>query len=144
MLKWLSSTLILVIVTLGIVTYLALELSDVAEIHTNVPSSDDVRVTHIWYVENEHGLLLEAGNPNNPWVRDLKDVDGAYIAAPASLEGTYRLMKKDASSHTEIRRQMRQKYGWRDVWIELLFNPTESFLIEASRSERRPISHPPK
>ena len=55
------------------ITYLALELGEVAIVESRTPNGAP-RHTHIWYVHQPDGLYLEAGHPDNPWVRDLEQM----------------------------------------------------------------------
>lgn len=48
----------------GGITWVALEASDVARIETRAPSGE-ARTTHVWFVERDDGLWLEAGTPEN-------------------------------------------------------------------------------
>jgi len=53
----------------GLVTALALEASEVAGVTTRTATGER-RSTHVWYVEREGALWLEAGSPHNPWFVD--------------------------------------------------------------------------
>ncbi len=105
------------------ITWYALESSGVALVKTLD------RQTHVWFVQTESELLLEAGNPNNPWVKDLAQVTMIQVKLNGNW-ATYRFqLSAGPASHTKIRTAMRDKYGWRDQWIALLFNVEQSALI---------------
>lgn len=88
------------------------------------------RETHIWYVRVGHQILLEAGNPANSWVKDLADQQSIYIRGEG-LEGEYSFsLHKDNASHLKIRSHMRAAYGWRDWWVALLFDTSQSAMVE--------------
>lgn len=118
------------------VTYVALESSDVVVVTTQTADPIEIRETHIWFVENDNGIFLEAGNPDNPWVRELATTP-TLILSGSSLDGEYRFQRHPANSHIEIRALMRAKYGWRDRWIALLFDTSRSFMIELEPIEQQ-------
>ena len=54
---------------IGATTWWALESGGVAVIETQTPGGS-VRSTHVWYVEDNGELWLEAGTPENAWFLD--------------------------------------------------------------------------
>ena len=118
------------------ITYVALELNGVVVVETNPVGSQQPRRTHIWYVRSGTKLLLEAGHPDNPWVADIQN-QSTLILHNGTLSGEYAVTLHDPKSHTLIRKLMREKYTWRDRWISLIFDPTQSFAIELT-----PLSKP--
>ncbi|MEM7098995.1 MAG: hypothetical protein AAF541_12110 [Pseudomonadota bacterium] len=121
-------------------TYIALESGGVFIAETKGFDNQAVRKTHIWFVEHENRVFLEAGNPNNPWVKDL-EAGSTLILRSADHEATYRYVLHRQGRHREIRQLMRQKYGWRDWWVSLWFDTTQSYLIEAEPvvTDRQPM-----
>ena len=120
----------------GLVTLVALESGDVLVIETIDASADptatEPRRTHIWYVEEDGQLVLEAGNPENPWVRDIAKEPNVRISGD-SVTGTYSLVVDQSElAQNRIRKLMRQKYGWRDVWVSTLFDVSGSQLVNAN------------
>lgn len=110
-------------------TYFALESDGVVLVETSDPTGA-ARTTHVWFVENRGKTYLEAGSPNNPWVQDLAGTQKILIAG-GSKDGQYFFMLKDKPHHHElIRTLMRNKYGWRDWWISILFDTSQSALVE--------------
>ncbi len=115
------------------ITYTALEAGDVVVVETQTEGTSDPRETHIWYVQKDDGLFLEAGNPQNPWIIDLASQPTLTLRGEA-LDGVYRFTQYEQSSHQEIRRMMRDKYGWRDWWISLIFDTSQSYMIEITKT----------
>ena len=113
-----------------ITTYVALEISDVAIATTHAPSGEH-RTTHIWYIRADANVILEAGNPQNPWVQDLRAGSTLHL----EIDGLQHLytFEFETESHERIRSEMRQKYGWRDNWIGLLFDVSQSQRIVAHK-----------
>jgi hypothetical protein len=89
------------------ITYGALELRNVAIAATH-DTDGNARETHIWYANRDGELVFAAGNPANPWLQDLNP---------------------DAQQQI-IRSLMRQKYGWRDAWIAMIFDVSRSALLD--------------
>ena len=113
------------------ITWLALEQSGVAVIATHMPDGD-ARKTHVWSVEHDGALWLEAGKPENPWFADLTrdphfriTLDGATRDAVAEIV---------PGKSAEIRTALRAKYGWRDAWVQMLVNENRSTAVRVRTS----------
>ena len=133
--KRLGSLLFSTILVIVVITAVALEISGVVTVHTETPAGAH-RTTHVWFVEDDGVLYLEAGSPTNPWVVDLIDKQTLRLSGQG-LDGTYRFaLHESGGSHQRIREMMRQKYGWRDVWIGMLFDTSASQMMELSPLER--------
>ncbi len=131
-LKWTAIALTTTVLGVALVTYIALEASGVLSIETVDHTTGAPRVTHIWYVVDNNQLFFEAGNPENPWVKDVA-IDPNVRITSENLAGAYQLKTdKGSASHHRIRSLMRAKYTWRDAWIGLLFDTSKSTLITAS------------
>ncbi len=132
--KRLASGTFSLLVAFVVVTAVALEISGVVTVHT-VSAAGANRTTHVWFVEEDSTLYLEAGNPQNPWVVDLIGEDELTLSGQ-NLDGRYHfVLHTSAESHERIRRMMREKYGWRDAWIGMLFDTSASRMMELSRTE---------
>lgn len=117
---------------LALVTYVALESSGVALLDTTAPSGE-TRTTHVWYVDANGTRWLEAGTPRNPWYTDVLDRPelrlhvaentSVFVAEPD------REPEPGVDGHEWIRARMREKYGWRDRWVSLLFDTTQSIAV---------------
>jgi len=127
--KYLVLGLVTILVGIVIVTYVALESGGVLEVETWNAETNESRLTHIWFVEEAGETLLEAGNPENGWVKDLASND-KIILRGAGHDGEYSFkLDQSESGHREIRKRMRDKYGWRDAWIAMLFDVEKSRLV---------------
>ena len=115
-------------------TYLALEAGGVLVVETKRADRDEARRTHVWYITDGDRLYLEAGHPDNPWVRDLRHVQRIKIIGQR-IGGEYAfVIKETPADRTTIRQMMRAKYGWRDWWISALFDTAHSRMVELKRS----------
>ena len=126
----LGTVLAAVVVGTAGITYLALELGEVAIVETVNPDGARLRQTRIWYVHQPDGLYLEAGHPDNPWVRDLEQMQTLTLSGEG-ISGEYVFEQHEsAADHQRVREMMRRKYGWRDWWIGVVFDTSQSRLIE--------------
>ena len=110
------------------VTWWTLESGGVAVVETR-RADGSTRSTHVWYVEPDGEIWLEAGAPSNGWFVDVQrnaelqftagDHSGRYLAASVA----------DESGHRQIRDMIRAKYGLRDRWISLLIDTSESVAV---------------
>ena len=110
------------------VTWWALESSRVALLETHRPGGS-IRTTHVWYVFHDGGLWLEAGKPENGWYRDVQRSPRLSIAIDGQSAEYRAEPVKRASGHVLIRGLMRQEYGLRDRWVELLFDTSRSVAV---------------
>ena len=124
------------LVAFGVTTWWVLESGGVAVVETRTPEGAD-RSTHVWFTEPDGELWLEAGTPENSWFRDVQQhpeltfrVDGRstrYAARPV----------EDASGHARIRSLIREKYGFRDRWVGLLVDTSNSVAVRLIPLEKR-------
>jgi len=136
MMKRVAWSLASLIFLLLVTTYIALEQSDVLVVETFDKSLQQPRYTHIWFVESEGGIYLEAGHPQNPWVQDLANQHTIGIQGD-NLDGWYAFnIDKSDEAHLNIRTLMREKYGWRDWWIAVLFDTSQSQLLTLSFTDQ--------
>ena len=116
------------------VTWWALEAGGVAVVETRTRGGE-LRSTHVWYTEPGGELWLEAGSPENGWFRDIQHDPalsfraegrtGRYVARPV----------EDASGHERIRALIREKYGFRDRWVNLLVDTSRSVAVRLVPAE---------
>lgn len=119
------------------VTGWALESGGVAVVQTRRADGTH-RSTHVWYVEPDGELWLEAGSPRNGWFVDAEQhpelrlvIDGssrAYAARPLA----------DPAGHDRIRELIRAKYGFRDVWVNLIVDTSRSVAVRLEASPAGP------
>ena len=129
MFKRIFLTIVFILIGLAAITIIVLESGQVLVVETKTGSGQEKRETHIWLVQSEGRLLLEAGTPENPRVLDLA-IQQALMLKGEGLDGMYRFKLHGPASHENIRRLMEEKYGWRDWWISMIFDTSRSFMIE--------------
>jgi len=108
-----------------VTTWVALEASGVGVV-TTARADGEPRQTHVWPVEIEGALWLEAGTPDNGWYRDVQqhprltlERDGAtatYVAVPVPTP----------EAHADLRAAIEAAYGWRARWVRIWVDPEGS------------------
>lgn len=126
--KAIASLLALLIVAFGATTWWALESNGVVVVETEAPNGS-IRSTRVWYVEPDGEIWLEAGSPDHPWYLDVQRVPVLTL----TLDG--RSTRYDArpdanpSAHRRIRSLIRDRYGFRDRWVNLLVDTSRSVAV---------------
>lgn len=116
------------VLAFGALTGWALESGDVALLMTE-RAGGGARETHVWWVEDEGAVQLEAATPERAWLAE------ALAAGEVSLERggrveRFRPERLDApGAHERIRARLRAKYGWRDAWVGLLQDTSRSVAV---------------
>jgi len=109
-------------------TWWALESGGVAVIETRSPDGA-TRSTHVWYVEPDAELWVEAGTPNNGWFVDVRQrPELRFVAGDRSVACRARPVEGRAA-HDRIRGLIREKYGFRDAWVGLLVDTSGSIAV---------------
>jgi hypothetical protein len=120
------------------VTWLALESGGVAIIET-LGSDGAPRSTHVWFVEHDGELWLEAGTRENGWFVDVL-VDPELAFDGPARAGRYRAHPvENPVAHKRIRTLIRDKYGWRDWWVGfLIVDSSQSVAVRLDRLDDSP------
>lgn len=121
----LGATLVLI----AALTWWALESGGVAILETRA-ADGALRSTHVWFAEPNGELWLEAGTPENPWYLDILRDPLVSFSAPGRSGRYVALPAEDSAAHEEIRSNLREKYGLRDRWVALLFDPSRSVAVQ--------------
>jgi hypothetical protein len=126
--------IILTVLLAGFVamTWWALESGGVALIETVSPDGSP-RETHVWFVEPEDELWLEAGSPDNPWFLDVQRDPSLTIRANGKVRKTLARPSESIADRDRIRSLLRQKYGFRDRWVGLLVDSSKSVAVRLAR-----------
>ena len=125
-------SLALAVAALGlfaVVTLVALEGREVALLRTTGTDSGP-RETRVWVVDTDGTTLVEAANPERPFLRDLRTHPQVTLVRHGRAEQCAAAVLPDPEGHAHIRRLLRAKYGWRDRWIALLADTRDSSAVE--------------
>lgn len=119
--------LLAVVLAFAGITWAALEVGGgVAVVETRAEDGS----THVWFVEDEGVLWLEAGTPENGWYQDVLR-DPALGFHTRGRAGRYRAApRQDRERQRWLRGQLAAKYGWRDRWVSLTVDPEHSIAVE--------------
>ena len=109
------------------ITWLALEAGGVAVVETHA-ANGSLRATHVWFVEPDGELWLEAGSPQNPWFADLARDPRLSLRKDGHAGDYVAERHDDADSRARIRALLRQKYGVRDRWVGLFVDQSQSLV----------------
>ena len=116
------------IAAFGATTWWALESGGVAVIETRTPDGT-VRSTHVWYAESNEELWLEAGTPENAWFQDIQRDPILVFQSDGRSTRYIARSVDDPSGHTRIRSLIREKYGLRDRWVDLIVDTSRSVAV---------------
>lgn len=120
----------------GLVTWAALEAGGVAVVETRSPEGE-LRATHVWFIEPDGQLWLEAGTPSNPWFLDIQNDPTLRFSSDARSGQYVAEAVPGAAAREFIRSRLREKYGWRDWWAGLLVDSSGSVAVRLSALERQ-------
>lgn len=123
----LGSALALVVAFVAI-TWLALEAGGVAIVETRA-EDDSARATHVWFVEPDGELWLEAGSKQNPWFADLGRDPQLSLRVDGRVRRYVAERRDDAESRARVRALLREKYGLRDAWVGLFVDQSQSLVV---------------
>jgi hypothetical protein len=118
------------------VTGLALESGGVAVFETRAPDGTP-RTTRVWLAEEEGSLLLEAANAERPWYRDVLLDPLVRLEREGSNLPFRALPEPGDAGHRRIRELLRARYGWRDAWVGLLADTSQSITVRLEPLESR-------
>jgi len=93
------------------------------------------RRTHVWFVERDGALWLEAGAPENGWFRDVSRDPRLRV----TIDGATRHVRAEIApaESAAVRARLRTKYGWRDVWVGLLVDASRSVAVRLREADER-------
>ena len=122
------ATLVSLVVAFAAITWLALEAGGVAIVETR-GAGGSVRSTHVWFVESDGELWLEAGSPKNRWFADLA-ADPRLVVRTEGRAASYVAERHDdPAPRARIRALLREKYGLRDRWVGLFVDQSKSLVV---------------
>ena len=115
--------------TFAAITLLALEGDEVVRLHTVAPDGT-ARATRVWIAEEDGAWWVEVADPQRPFFADLRAgsplvVERAGARLPCRVE-----FAPQPAGHDRIRRLLRQRYGWKDIWIGLIADTSQSSALE--------------
>ena len=128
MLRWILLGAILLVAVLAAVSLFAAEGKEVVLL-TTLADDGSKRTTRIWIADTPQGTLIEAANPERPFLAHLRARPSVEIKrGDRALRCTARELP-NPQGHETIRNALREKYGWADWWIGHLDDMSHSIAI---------------
>lgn len=110
-------------------TLLALEGGEVVRLHTVSPAGSP-RVTRVWIADEDGAAWVEAADPERPFLADLRSGSALELERGAERRACRATVAAEPGGHERIRRLLRQRYGWKDVWIGWIADTSRSLAVE--------------
>ena len=111
--------IVLAAVAFGAVTLVALEGREVVVVETT-DASGKARRTRTWIADDEGVALVEAANPERPFLVDLRRSPGLVLERGGARFACRAEILPNPEGHERIRRLLAARYGWADGWIGML------------------------
>lgn len=127
-LKLAAASLVALLLLAGGVTWAALEASGVAVLETR-DADGARRRTRVWFAEHDGAIWLEAATPARAWLHDVQRVPRATLRRGNDIESFEAIPTTEPGSHETIRALLQTKYGWRDRWVGLLQDTSQSVAV---------------
>jgi hypothetical protein len=127
-----------VVAALGAVTVAALEGREVVVVRTR-DANGQSRATRTWVADADGAMLIEAANPERPFLRDLAREPAVELERAGAIRRCRAAIVPNPDGHARIRALLAAKYGWADRWIALLADTRRSFAVRLD-CEREPAS----
>jgi len=105
----------------------ALESGGVAVVTTRSPDGAE-RTTHVWFVEEDGVVWLEAGAPENSWYVDVGRSPKLTLVRDGLPPTSYRAVAVPSRSGP-VRAALRRKYGLRDRVVGLFVDASRSVAV---------------
>ena len=113
-------------IVFAVVTLVALDGNEVVVLHTGGAA----HATRTWIAEEEQGtLLVEAANPERPFLRDLQAAPRLELERHGTRRPCTATILPNPEGHDRIRRLLAMRYGWADAWIALLTDTHASLAV---------------
>jgi len=117
-----------VVAVLTAVTLAALEGGEVVVLRTRAPDGT-VRETRTWIADHGGHAWVETANLERPFYLHILAHPEVELGRGGEWLTRRAVPLPQAEGHALIRRLLREKYGWRDAWIGVLADTSESTAI---------------
>lgn len=117
-------------------TGVALESGGVAVLETRTPGGAP-RTTRVWVAEEDGSLLVEAASAERPWYRDVLLDPVVSLAREGRVEAFRAVPEPGDAGHRRVREGLRARYGWRDAWVGLIQDTSQSIAVRLEPLEAR-------
>ncbi len=117
-----------VALTFAAVTLLALEGREVVVLRTT-DADGHVRKTRTWIADADGSVLIEAANPERPFLRDLRTTPQLELERRGHVYQCSAAVVPNPEGHERVRQLLAAKYGWADRWIGRLTDVSASLAL---------------
>ncbi len=120
----------LVILALGfaLTTWIALESGGVGVV-TTTQADGEPRQTHVWPVEINGVVWIEAGSAGNGWYVDVLEQPRLVLERDGQRSSYVAVPVPTKPAHQDLRAAIERAYGWRARWVEIWVDPSESIPV---------------
>ena len=118
----------------GAITWWALESGGVAVLRTE-RLDEDPRETHVWWVEADGALWLEAATPERAFLAELRRFPVAVLERDGQEAPFHTDIVDTPDALARVRAAMRAKYGWRDAWVGVLQDTSRAVAVRLTPPE---------
>src|SRR5262245_37987861 len=109
------------------VTVVALEGREVVVLRTTGASG--THETRTWIADDGDGALVEAANPERPFLHDVEANPIIALRRAGSTRRCQATALPNPDGHLRVRRLLAEKYGWADRWIGCLADTSRSIAV---------------
>ncbi len=131
--KYALTTIAVIGVAAGAITWWALEGSEVVVIHT-VSAEGSPRATRVWIADEGTVSWIEAATPERPFYQDILTHPRVELDRNGQRSHYVAEAIPNPDGHHRIRQLLRAKYGLADYWIGLLQDTSRSQAMRLQRS----------
>lgn len=110
------------------ITLVALESPEVVVLFT-ATGEGSWRPTRLWIADHDGAQWIEAASPLREFYRDLLANPEVEIERNGQRAAYRAVVLDGGEQHELIRRLLREKYGWADVWIGMLADTSHSIAV---------------
>jgi hypothetical protein len=109
-------------------TLVALEGGEVVVLRTR-QSDGAPRDTRTWIADEDEGAWIEVANPERPFLEDVLANPDLELQRAGVWHRCRGVLAHNPEGHERIRRLLREKYGWKDRWIGMLVDTSDSLAM---------------
>ena len=97
-------------------------------LHTRAPNGQ-VAETRVWIAEEDGFAWIEAASDKRLWYRHILADPRVQLERGGELLSFRAVPEPGPEGHARIRRLLRERYGWRDRWVGVLEDTSQSIAI---------------
>lgn len=92
------------------------------------------RRTHVWPARIDGTLWLEAGTVENGWYRDVLSDPEIWLEYEGARASFRAVPMANAAAHDRLRASIRERFGWRDRWVGIWLDSSQSVAVRLEPS----------